>query len=130
MIKQIPFIKNILEVCMRETSMHGNFVSCKIVRVQAVFQRRGTQVNLFSVGCKNDISVCTTFCDIALPNLVHRTVFAYLYLSMLRLRLMQHDIGCFICVFVLYLDASFVKISFVHIKEPAISNILFCHVSY
>ena len=73
--------------------MRGDVLSCKIVLVQAVFLQRGTQVNLFSVGCKNDTNVCTAFCDIDLPNLVRRTVFAYVYLFMLQLRLMQYDTG-------------------------------------
>ena len=80
------------ELFFRQTvHIRGCVLSCKIVHVHSVFQQRGTLVNLFSVDCKNDTDVCTIFCNIDLLNLVRCIVFAYLYLSILQLQLMQHD---------------------------------------
>ena len=66
-------------------------LGCKIVHVHSVFHQGGTLVNLFSVDCKNDTNICTIFCNIDLPNLVHCIFVACLYLSILQLQLMQRD---------------------------------------
>ena len=79
--------------CQHSGHLRAGVLVCRIVHVLAVFQQRGTQVNLFSVDYLNDPSVCTIFCDRDLHNRVRRTVFVYLCLSMPQLRLMQYDTG-------------------------------------